>query len=188
MDAKVREMHVIWPMKIAMLTRTARQLSWATVLCCGMLGWASDANAQALNAHDKSVKKALDKADLKYEIDGDGDFKLIIRIGERTQLVYVYSSTISYDDVVVRTIMAPALVAPNSDPLTPEVLRMLLVDNFENKMGAWEIVDKPDGGIVVQYVIKPPHDISSADLRSLVGFAAQAADAIEAKLNVNDDL
>jgi hypothetical protein len=55
-------------------------------------------------------------------------------------------------------------------------------------MGGWEIVDKPDGGIVIQYVIKPPSDINAADLRSLVGFAAQAADAIEKRLNEKDDL
>jgi hypothetical protein len=175
-------------MKLDSSFRALRSMSLAVLTGCGLLFATLQADAQALNAHDKAVEKALKKAGLKYEIDGDGDFKLIIRLGDRTQLVYVYSSVITYDDVVVRTIMSPALVAPNSDPLTPEVLRMLLVDNFENKMGGWEIVDKPDGGIVIQYVIKPPSDISAADLRSLVGFAAQAADAIEKRLNEKDDL
>lgn len=138
---------------------------------------------------DRKCQKALDKADLVYDIDSDGDFKLVVKVPDnRTQLVYVYSNTLTYDNVEVRTIMAPALVADTDDALTAETMRLLLVDNFENKMGAWEVVERPDGGIVIQYVVKPPADIKPDELRSLIGLAAIAADMIEQQITDGDEL
>lgn len=138
---------------------------------------------------DKKCQKALDKAGLVYEIDSDGDFKLVVKVPDnRTQLVYVYSNTLSYDGVTVRTIMSPALVAETDEAMTAETMRLLLVDNFENKMGHWEVVERPDGGIVIQYVVKPPADVKPDDLRSLIGLAAIAADMIEQQITEGDDL
>jgi hypothetical protein len=138
---------------------------------------------------DRKCQKTLDKANLKYEIDSDGDFKLVVQVANnRTQLVYVYSNTLTYDNVEVRTIMSPALVADTDEALTAETLRMLLVDNFENKMGSWEVVERPDGGIVIQYVVKPPADMGPEDMRSMIGLAAIAADMIEQQITEGDDL
>jgi hypothetical protein len=138
---------------------------------------------------DRKCQKLLDKANLVYEIDSDGDFKLVVKVQDnRTQLVWVYSNTLTYDDVEVRTIMSPALVADSDEALTAETMRLLLVDNFENKMGAWEVVERPDGGIVIQYVVKPPADASAEDLRSLIGLAAIAADMIEQQITSGDEL
>ena len=153
------------------------------------LGLATYGSAQVTPQVDRKCQKALDKADLVYEIDSDGDFKLVVKVPDnRTQLVYVYSNTLTYDEVEVRTIMSPALVADTDQALTAETMRLLLVDNFENKMGAWEVVERPDGGIVIQYVVKPPADIGADELRSLIGLAAIAADMIEQQITEGDDL
>jgi len=164
---------------------------WAqkVAFCATFIALAGAAMSQVTPQVDRKCQKALDKADLVYEIDSDGDFKLVVKVPDnRTQLVYVYSNTLTYDNVEVRTIMAPALVADTDEALTPETMRLLLVDNFENKMGAWEVVERPDGGIVIQYVVKPPADIGSEDLRSLIGLAAIAADMIEQQITDGDDL
>lgn len=164
---------------------------WApkVAFCATFIACSLGAMSQVTPQVDRKCQKALDKADLVYDIDSDGDFKLVVKVPDnRTQLVYVYSNTLTYDNVEVRTIMSPALVADTDEALTPETMRLLLVDNFENKMGAWEVVERPDGGIVIQYVVKPPADITAEDLRSLIGLAAIAADMIEQQITEGDDL
>jgi hypothetical protein len=137
--------------------------------------------------YDASVKKTLDKADLKYEIDEDGDFKMVIGLGEgRTQLVFVYSSVLTYDGVNVRTIMSPLKVADNREELSEDLLYQLLVENGENKIGSWEIIEAPDGKLMFQYVVKVPTDLNADDLRSMIGLAAVAADQIENKISTED--
>jgi hypothetical protein len=137
--------------------------------------------------YDASVKKALDKADLKYEIDDDGDFKLVIGLGEgRTQLAFVYSNVLTYDDVSVRTIMSPVKVADTREELDADLLYQLLVENGENKIGSWEIIEAPDGKRMVQYVVKVPLDLNSEELRSMIGLAAVAADQVERKISTED--
>lgn len=164
-------------------------LTQKVAICATFMALTGAAISQVTPQVDRQCQKALDKADLVYEIDSDGDFKLVVKVPDnRTQLVYVYSNTLTYDNVEVRTIMSPALVADTDEALTPETMRLLLVDNFENKMGAWEVVERPDGGIVIQYVVKPPADMGSEDLRSLIGLAAIAADMIEQQITDGDDL
>jgi len=137
--------------------------------------------------YDASVKKTLDKADLKYEIDEDGDFKMVIGLEEgRTQLVFVYSSVLTYDGVNVRTIMSPLKVADNREELSEDLLYQLLVENGENKIGSWEIIEAPDGKLMFQYVVKVPTDLNADDLRSMIGLAAVAADQIENKISTED--
>jgi hypothetical protein len=155
------------------------------------LGLALAATPSVLSAQqaefDASVKKALDKADLKYEIDDDGDFKLVIGLGEgRTQLVFVYSSVLSYDDVTVRTIMSPLKVAETREELGEDLLYRVLVENGENKIGSWEIIEAPDGKRMLQYVVKVPTDLSADDLRSMIGLAAVAADQVEKSISTED--
>jgi hypothetical protein len=137
--------------------------------------------------YDASVKKTLDKADLKYEIDDDGDFKLVIGLGEgRTQLVFVYSSVLTYEGVTVRTIMSPLMVAATREELSADLLYQVLVENGENKIGSWEIIEAPDGKRMVQYVVKVPTDLNADDLRSMIGLAAVAADQVEKKTSTED--
>jgi hypothetical protein len=137
--------------------------------------------------YDASVKKTLDKADLKYEIDDDGDFKLVIGLGEgRTQLVFVYSSVLTYEGVTVRTIMSPLMVAETREELSADLLYQVLVENGENKIGSWEIIEAPDGRRMVQYVVKVPTDLNADDLRSMIGLAAVAADQVEKKTSTED--
>jgi hypothetical protein len=149
---------------------------------------ATPAMASAQKAEfDASVKKVLDKADLKYEIDDDGDFKLVIGLGGgRTQLVFVYSSVLTYEDVTVRTIMSPLKVAESQEELTSDLLYQLLVENGENKIGSWEIIEAPDGKRMVQYVVKVPTDLNADELRSMIGLAAVAADQVEKKTSTED--
>ena len=48
----------------------------------------------AKNSTDRRVKILLDEADLKYEVDGDGDFKLTNKLKDgRTHLIWILSQT-----------------------------------------------------------------------------------------------
>src|SRR5207342_782892 len=64
--------------------------------------------AFAAGVPDKIVKAQLDSKSLKYEVDKDGDFKVVYQTtGGRTQLAYVRSTTNSYGSLKIREIWSP---------------------------------------------------------------------------------
>jgi len=82
--------------------------------------------------------------------------------------------------------MSPLKVADNREELSEDLLYQLLVENGENKIGSWEIIEAPDGKLMFQYVVKVPTDLNADDLRSMIGLAAVAADQIENKISTED--
>ena len=60
---------------------------------------------------DPRVATALDAIGIEPEIDADGDYKLTLKVdedGNRTQIVYVISSTERYGNLEIREVWAPA--------------------------------------------------------------------------------
>ncbi|HFF6218866.1 TPA: hypothetical protein ACGCHS_004477, partial [Stenotrophomonas maltophilia] len=64
-----------------------------TLLPALLLGLAATGSAVAAPEADKSVARHLDKLGYTYEIDEDGDYRLVFDVeGDRTQMVYVRSA------------------------------------------------------------------------------------------------
>lgn len=134
-------------------------------------------------ASDASVKARLDARGVKYEVDGDGDYKVTYNYSEedRTQLVFVSGSTQSVAGFVVREIFSPAGRVEKDDIDGAKALE-LLGESRNNKLGSWELA-----GDVLYFVIKLSDNMSAAELESAMDIAAQTADDMEKEMSGDRD-
>ncbi|MBE9013747.1 hypothetical protein IQ250_26520, partial [Pseudanabaenaceae cyanobacterium LEGE 13415] len=98
---------------------------------------------------DARVKAALDKAGLKYEIDRDGDFKLVMELPNgRTQLVFVRSETQKLNDnFEIREIISPAY--KSNGELSKDIANRLLTDSARKKLGGWQTISDGNSSIAI---------------------------------------
>jgi hypothetical protein len=134
-------------------------------------------------AQDRSVATRLDKEGLKYEVDKDGDYKLLFDYTEegRTQIVFVSGATQTVSGMTIREIFAPA-ARIEEDKVTGSKALVLLEDSSTNKVGSWEI-----RGNVLYFVIKVPESLTSTELATLAKIAAESADNKEIELTGGGD-
>ncbi|WP_238376599.1 hypothetical protein [Luteimonas abyssi] len=158
-----------------------RALSW---LLSGLLlsspVWAGDAppiqlppSAPSTDVAD-TVPAILGEAGVGYEVDDDGDYRIVYgweREG-RSQLVYVSGHTEEIAGRRVREVFSPA--ARLDEGIEASVLRDLLRDSRSRKLGAWEIA-----GEMLFYVIKLPEPVDATLLLAALTAAAEIADERE---------
>lgn len=132
---------------------------------------------------DPIVKAQLESRDLKFEVDSDGDFKLIFPVGTggRTQLVFVRSATTSIGKIRLREIWSPAYRAPGDD-FPCEIANKLLVASQDYKLGSW-VRQGPHAVFVVKLAAESPVD----ELLTAIRAAVESADAMERDLTGRDD-
>jgi hypothetical protein len=149
-----------------------------SALCAGLM-----ALPIAAHAEDASVKRRLDQAGMKYEIDRDGDFKVTVSFAEqhRTQMVFVSGSTETIGGLTVRKIFSPAATVV-TDGITGAKALELLRDSRTKKLGSWEIE-----GANLYLVMKLPDTLTATQLQSLMVAAATLADDMEVKLSSSRD-
>lgn len=135
---------------------------------------------------DPRVKRLLDKADLKYEIDRDGDYKMINRFdNNRTQLVFVNSRTVRLGEMEIREIWSVGYV---SDGVMPdEIVKDLLEANCKVKLGGWELrrFSGKEAGVFRAQIAADTDELSL--LMTLQAVSKTADDMEQEHLN-NDDL
>ena len=133
-------------------------------------------------AGDASVETRLDARGIKYEIDGDGDYKVVVSYKDenRTQLVFVSGATESIKGLVVREVFSPA-GRVNGDGVGGQALA-LLAENRTKKIGAWEIA-----GDTLYYVIKLPDSVDAVQLEAAIDIASETADDKEIELSGDKD-
>ncbi len=134
------------------------------------------------HAQDARVKQQLDALGYEYEVDEDGDYRMVFDTdGNRSQLVFVISNVNKYGAHAVREIWSPAYQAPGQD-FPAVVANKLLEDADENKLGAWV-----KQGDMALYVIKIAADASNDELEDALEFAVKVADQMEILLTNGDD-
>ena len=133
-------------------------------------------------AGDASVQARLDARGIKYEIDGDGDYKVVVsyKAEHRTQLVFVSGASESIQGLMVREVFSPAGKV-GADAVAAKAMD-LLAESRSLKIGAWEIA-----GDVLYYVIKLPDSVDAAQLEAAIDIAAETADDKEIELSGNKD-
>ncbi len=148
-------------------------------LVLGTLGAAALLAPLPTQAEDNSVKRRLDSAGQKYEIDKDGDFKLVFNFPseKRTQLVFVSGAA---SDVIgglqVRNIYS-AVAKVKEDGIASKAVD-LLIANDGYKIGAYEI-----GGQYTWFSMKIPDSATSAQLLDAIQTVASVADDKEKELS-----
>jgi hypothetical protein len=141
---------------------------------------ASDApkGGEPAKVPDASVKTRLDARDIKFEIDQDGDYKLVFSFDEdeRTQIVFVGGGTEDFSGVKVREVYAPAARLKEGG-VTGDLALELLGDSRTKKIGAWEADND-----LLYYVIKLPDSADAGQLEVATNLAAQMADDMEKRI------
>lgn len=151
--------------------------SFTTMIRAGLpLGAAVLACApQPAQAEDASVARRLTERGYKYDIDKDGDYRVVYKYESerRTQLAYVSGRTKTAYGVPIRKVFSPAAVL-SKNRIDGALALELLDDAFTNKMGGWGIA-----GGVLYLAIKLPDSASALDLQGAMIIAAELADNME---------
>jgi len=134
---------------------------------------------------DVQVRQLLDELEYEYEVDEDGDYRLVFEVAgsteKRSQLVYVRSPVESYGVLRVREIWAPGYKAAGTD-FPAAVANRLLAATQDNKVGAWAKQDE-----YAVFVVKLPADAGAEALDDAIDAAITSADAMEAELTPGKD-
>lgn len=132
---------------------------------------------------DSSVASRLDARGVKYEVDDDGDYRVVYHYAEedRTQLVFVSGSTEDVAGFRIREVFAPA-ARIGQDGIDGARALALLEDSRRQKLGAWEIA-----GDALYFVVKLPDSVDAAALEAALDIAAQVADDKEIEFSGDRD-
>jgi len=141
------------------------------------------AGTAAAGEPDPQVKQQLDSLDYTYEVDEDGDYRMVFDMeNERTQLVFVRSAVETYGSHRVREIWSPGY--KSTSPQFPALIaNRLLEDSNDSKLGGW--VKQDD---TAMFVIKIDADADAEMLGDAIDAATKSADAIELELTSQDEL
>lgn len=134
-------------------------------------------------ASDASVKKRLDARGMKYEVDADGDYKVIYNYSKegRTQLVFVSGGTEEVGGFKVREVFSPAARVEKDDIDGAKALE-LLSESRKNKLGSWELA-----GDVLYFVVKLPDNLTAEQLEAAMDIVAETADDKELEISGDRD-
>lgn len=134
--------------------------------------------AQAADA-DPGVAKQLKELGYEYEVDEDGDYKVLMATGdddERSQIVYIRSHVETYGNHRVREIWSYAYQSP-ADALPAVVANRLLEASNALIIGSW--VKQQRSAV---YVAKISASATTGELEDGIAAAAVSADAMELEL------
>jgi len=131
---------------------------------------------------DNVVKAQLDSKGVKYEIDKDGDFKILYKVGGgRTQICWVRSTVNTYGSLKIREIWSPGYKSESND--FPALIANTLLDkNHGVKLGAWEAQDS-----MAMFVTKVPADANADQLVDAIEATVNSADEVEKEITGDKD-
>ena len=131
---------------------------------------------------DKAVGRALDTLDYTYEVDEDGDYKMVFDMDDgRSQLAFVRSTVEEFGKHTIREIWSPAYNAPGKQ-FPAAVANRLLEDSQDAKMGAWVKQDQ-----LAMFVVKVDANATPEALSDAIDAAVRTADAMELELTEQDE-
>ncbi|HSD16157.1 MAG TPA: hypothetical protein VLC71_02710 [Thermomonas sp.] len=139
--------------------------------------------APGANAGDPALEALLKAADIPFEVDKDGDYKIVYDWSKdkRSQLVYVAGTAEEVDGVKLYEIFSPAKVIDNAG-IDPLLAKRLLEQNGRYKFGAWEVA-----GETLYFGGKVPVGIAASPFETLVSLVAGVADDMELELSPGKD-
>jgi hypothetical protein len=131
---------------------------------------------------DAAIKAQLDSLGVKYDLDGDGDYKVTFDLGEnRSQVVWIRSATDHYGSLKVREVWSPGYKLSGAE-LPVKVANRLLEHAHGLILGGWTRQKQ-----YAMLVVKIPVSSTPQQLRDAAEFAAGAADEIEQEFTPGKD-
>lgn len=135
---------------------------------------------------DPRVADALEKLDVKYSIDSDGDFRFGFNLpGGRSQLGFIRSSTYEFAGVEMREVFSVGL--KSFGPFDARTANFLLDINSKVKVGAWSTLRDSEDEHVAIFRASISADLSPDLLMGVIVAVLTTADEIEERLSGRDD-
>lgn len=127
------------------------------------------------------IPETLKALGLKYEVDADGDYRLLFDAGNnRTQTVYVRGKTETWGALTILEIFSPALDIDGH--LAPELASKLMLESQDCKIGGWQM----RGGPQIEFAVKVPDTLTPEQLSDLLDYVLEAADRLESEMTGAD--
>lgn len=125
---------------------------------------------------DPRVAKTLQQANLPFEIEPDGVYKINLLRDSSSPLIYVDSSTDRFRSIELRRVWAIAKVFQGGPPA--DLPLKLLLATHTRKLGAWEIMLlRKTNQYCLLYCCRIHAEVNAEELRSTIEFVhAEAAD------------
>jgi hypothetical protein len=132
---------------------------------------------------DPMVRRMLDAKGTPFEVDEDGDYKILVSYKSegRTQVVYVRSAVETWGKQRVREVWSYAYEAP-STTFSSLVANRLLDASNQIKLGSW--VKQKNRALMI---VKIDAEASADELDTAIDFAAEVADEMEKELTDGKD-
>jgi hypothetical protein len=135
---------------------------------------------------DPRVEKALKKLGLKYEVDEDGDFKLVFAVEDnRTQVVIISSTTETLGKMEIREVWSP--IAKFASTPSCDLSLELLEKHGTFKIGSYQYKKLRSGSYLLVFIVHLSAEARAEELGSIVTAVAQVADKTEKGVMENDD-
>lgn len=133
-------------------------------------------------AADPFIKRQLDGLGYDYEVDDDGDYKMVLELEDgRSQVVFVRSPVEDFGSLRIREIWSPGFVV-EGNAFPAAVANRLLGDSNNAKIGAWV-----RQGSTAMYVVKIDASASAEQLADAILAAVTTADRLEQELTMGKD-
>jgi hypothetical protein len=139
-------------------------------------------------AADPRVGQILKEANLKFNVDNDGDYAVVIGLpNNRSQLVIITSSVQNVNGLELREVYSPGYQNGQVDADFPApVMFKLMKESNRNKIGSWEVM-KINGKSTAIFNAKVPTNIDGKSLTDIVKIVAIRSDTVEAEVMQKDD-
>lgn len=136
-------------------------------------------------AQDATVELALTSQGIAYEIDKEGDYRVVYNYDDkRSQLVLVCTHTEEVGGLKVREVFS--YVAHPRKSLSQAALIDLLRENATMKVGAYRLSEDDSGDFVI-FAIHLPTDASPEQLKTAIEVVSETADEKEKVLTSGKD-
>ena len=136
---------------------------------------------------DARVKRLLDTLKLRYAVDTDGDFKVMLEFKDgRSQIAFIDSQTHLVGDFEIRELWSVAYVSEGY--LDIDTANTLLMKNFELALGSWRLIPGGDNTYLVAFCIQIAADCDPDSFSRALTIVLQTADEMEENLTGADNL
>lgn len=141
--------------------------------------------AIAENVPDKNIAAQLKALKMEYDVSSAGNFKVPLKIKDRTQLVFIQSESAAPIEVGFRKVYTYASVS--ATPLSDAKARELFENNSNYTVGYVSSVQSGED-TVVMYSVQIPANADKVLLEDVISIVANTGDELEMALTGKDQL